>query len=76
MRKRYGNVKSKYQQIGNAVAPRMAFRIADQLKMLLFASDTLSPRMLPESSELNVNQPVTNQKPDLMAKMQFLDAAE
>lgn len=69
-------VKSKYQQIGNAVAPRMAFRIADQLKMLLFASDTLSPRMLPESSELNVNQPVTNQKPDLMAKMQFLDAAE
>jgi DNA (cytosine-5)-methyltransferase 1 len=69
-------VKSKYQQIGNAVAPRMAFRIADQLKRLLFASDTLSPRLLPESSVLNVNQPVTNQKPDLMTQIQFLDAAE
>ena len=69
-------VKSKYQQIGNAVAPLMGFRIADQLKRLLFAGDTLSSRVFPESSMLNVNQPVGNQKPDLMAKMQFLNAAE
>ena len=69
-------MKSKYQQIGNAVAPLMGFRIADQLKRLLFAGDTLSSRVFPESSMLNVNQPVGNQKPDLMAKMQFLNAAE
>lgn len=69
-------VKSKYQQIGNAVAPLMAYHIAEQLKKLLFANHTLTDRVLPESTVLNVNQPVTNQKTELMAQMRFLDAAE
>jgi len=33
------NVKSKYQQIGNAVPPRLAFEIAEQVKAALNGQD-------------------------------------
>ncbi|GGF72149.1 cytosine-specific methyltransferase [Terasakiella brassicae] len=57
------SIKSKYQQIGNAVPPHMAKQIAEQLKHYLFKTQisTLTRRKV-ESTELNVNQPIHKQK--------------
>lgn len=60
----YGrHIKSKYQQIGNAVSPLMAKQVAEQLKYYLNGTEVVTlERDLPESCELNVNQPVHKQK--------------
>lgn len=60
----YGkSIKSKYQQIGNAVAPLMAKNIAEQLKHYLDETDIVElKRDKTESTELNVNQPIHKQK--------------
>lgn len=56
-------VKSKYQQIGNAVPPLMAMKIAEQLKHYIHQTKVSSlKREKVESTELNVNQPIHNQK--------------
>ncbi len=57
------NIKSKYQQIGNAVPPLMAMHIANQLKHYL---KKIQPNELirtkVESTMLNVNQPIHKQQ--------------
>lgn len=59
-------IKSKYQQIGNAVPPLMGYLIAEQLKPYLYKYDVDSLiRGKIESTELNVNQPLHNQKVNL-----------
>lgn len=59
-------IKSKYQQIGNAVPPLMGYLIAEQLKPYLYKFDVDSLiRSKIESTELNVNQPLHNQKVNL-----------
>ncbi|WP_345868536.1 DNA cytosine methyltransferase [Shewanella algae] len=57
------SIKSKYQQIGNAVPPLMAKQVAEQLKHYIHNSEvsTLTRRKV-ESTLLNVNQPIHNQK--------------
>lgn len=56
-------IKSKYQQIGNAVAPLMAKNIAVQLIHYLNETNLLKlKREKTESTELNVNQPIHKQK--------------
>lgn len=56
-------IKSKYQQIGNAVPPHMAMQIAEQLKHYIQKTqiNTLKRNKV-ESTELNVNQPIHKQK--------------
>ena len=56
-------IKSKYQQIGNAVPPLMAKQVAEQLKHYIHQTEvsTLS-RDKVESTALNVNQPIHKQK--------------
>ncbi len=56
-------VKSKYQQIGNAVPPHMAKQVAEQLKHYIHKTEvsTLKREKI-ESTELNVNQPIHKQK--------------
>ena len=56
-------IKSKYQQIGNAVPPLMARQIAEQLKYYIdnIKVSTLKRQKI-ESTELNVNQPIHKQK--------------
>lgn len=55
-------IKSKYQQIGNAISPEMARLIGEQLKHYLNDIEVKTlDRPLPESNTLNVNQPLTNQ---------------
>ncbi len=57
------SIKSKYQQIGNAVPPLMARQIADQLKFYLRRTEVSEiKRNKIESTELNVNQPIHKQK--------------
>lgn len=56
-------IKSKYQQIGNAVPPLMAKLVADQLKHYINATKVSElKRVKVESTELNVNQPIHKQK--------------
>lgn len=56
-------VKSKYQQIGNAVPPLIAKKIGIQLiNYLMNTSVTELKRNKVESTLLNVNQPINNQK--------------
>lgn len=56
-------IKSKYQQIGNAVPPLMAQKIATQLKFFIQSVEVRKlKRKKIESTKLNVNQPITNQK--------------
>ncbi len=56
-------IKSKYQQIGNAVPPLMAKQIAEQLKHYIHKTKVSSlKREKVESIELNVNQPIHKQK--------------
>jgi len=68
-------VKSKYQQIGNAVPPHLAYQVATQIKTLIDGKQKPKDRILPESYELNVNQPLHRQAPDLMSRMQRLSVA-
>ena len=57
------NIKSKYQQIGNAVPPLMAKQVAEQLKHYIEKTKVSTlKRVKVESSELNVNQPIHKQK--------------
>lgn len=50
------SIKSKYQQIGNAIAPYFVERLARRIKKYL-EQDTLGKKY-PDSSELNVNRPL------------------
>lgn len=56
-------IKSKYQQIGNAVPPHIAKQVAEQLKHYIQKTkiNTLRRKKV-ESTELNVNQPIHKQK--------------
>ena len=57
------SVKSKYQQIGNAVPPLFARQLADRIKVhITDSSDVKLSRDLPVSCELNVNKPLHLQK--------------
>lgn len=57
------SVKSKYQQIGNAVPPHMAKQVAEQLKhYILKTKISTLKRNKVESTELNVNRPIHDQK--------------
>jgi DNA (cytosine-5)-methyltransferase 1 len=57
------NVKSKYQQIGNAVPPHMAMQVAEQLKHYILKTKISElKRQKVESTELNVNRPIHAQK--------------
>lgn len=70
-------VKSKYQQIGNAVPPHIAAQIGEQLKRYVLGERVHGlHREMPESCELNVNRPIHEQKEDLQVKFGFLTAAE
>lgn len=56
-------VKSKYQQIGNAIPPFMAKQIAEQLKNYIQKTEVNTlKRSMVESTKLNVNQPMHKQK--------------
>lgn len=56
-------VKSKYQQIGNAVPPLIAKQVAEQLKHYIEKTKVSTlKRNKVESTELNVNQPIHKQK--------------
>ncbi|MDP2153846.1 MAG: DNA cytosine methyltransferase [Methylotenera sp.] len=57
------NIKSKYQQIGNAVPPHMARQVAEQLKHYILKTKISElKRQKVESTELNVNRPIHEQK--------------
>lgn len=57
------NIKCKYQQIGNAVPPKIAKLIGEQLKHYLNNTKvSYLKRSKVESTELNVNQPIYKQK--------------
>ena len=60
------SIKSKYQQIGNAVPPLMAKQVAEQLKHYIHKTKVSTlKRNKVESTLLNVNQPIHNQKINL-----------
>jgi len=56
-------IKSKYQQIGNAIPPLMAKQVAEQLKYYIEQTQVSTlKRNKVESTVLNVNQPIHKQK--------------
>ncbi len=60
------SIKSKYQQIGNAVSPLMAKKIAEQLKNYIFNIESSKiTRTMIESTQLNVNKPINMQNINL-----------
>ena len=64
-------IKSKYQQIGNAVPPHFAKQVALQLKPhLLGKQPLLHNRQFPESYDLNVNKPIHAQKENVLAQIE------
>lgn len=69
-------IKSKYQQIGNAVPPHIAFQIAGQINSLLNDQTAARQRFLPESHELNVNRPIHKQPPEILSRFKAAIAAE
>ena len=68
----YGSsIKSKYQQIGNAVPPRLAELFGEKLRDYL----TKTPlnelqRVGIENNELNVNRPITKQTLEIVTRLQ------
>lgn len=57
------SIKSKYQQIGNAVPPRMAEQLAEQIRHYIQKTKVSKlKRSMVESTELNVNRPIHEQK--------------
>ena len=69
------SVKSKYQQIGNAVPPEFARQLAERIKVYISdQSNTKLTRKLPVSCDLNVNKPLHLQMARLevtMSQMQL-----
>ncbi len=60
------NIKSKYQQIGNAVPPLIGRKIAEQIKNYIHNVELSKiQRTMIESTHLNVNQPIHVQKVSL-----------
>lgn len=65
------SVKSKYQQIGNAVPPRLAELFGERIKDYLLQKPLGEiERIGVENTELNVNRPVSKQKPEIMMRLQ------
>lgn len=57
------SIKSKYQQIGNAVPPLMAKQVAEQLRHYILKTNISElKRYKVESTQLNVNKPIHEQK--------------
>jgi DNA (cytosine-5)-methyltransferase 1 len=69
-------IKSKYQQIGNAVPPKLASQIAVQLRNLLETENITHDRLMPESHELNVNRPIHSQNTNILSRIYASVAAE
>jgi len=64
------SVKSKYQQIGNAVPPEFARQLAERIK--IYVSDNAAEKLsrnLPISCDLNVNKPLHLQMAELEVTM-------
>jgi len=55
------NIKSKYQQIGNAVPPLFMEKLASRISMFLDGNHDGLSRVYPDSNEFNVNKPLTTQ---------------
>ncbi|HCE2128187.1 TPA: DNA cytosine methyltransferase [Vibrio parahaemolyticus] len=60
----YGkNIKSKYQQIGNAVPPLFSQKLGERIKMFLDSTDVQSlDYKKPISCSFNVNKPMTSKR--------------
>ena len=58
-------IKSKYQQIGNAIPPYFMKKLGERLRPFLLGEFESIERILPDSNLLNVNQPISKQKPEI-----------